>query len=201
MQKRAPFYAIVILILSLVVIWSAPFLRAAKPTEGGSGKAAIGGHFSLTDQHGKTVTDTQFRGKPMLVFFGFTHCPDICPLTVGNFSALLESMGKDGAALAAIFISVDPRRDTPEVLKSYFANFDSRIIALTGSYEQIDQAASAYKAYYDASPDEKAMQHGGEYMVNHSGYIYLMDKNGEYVRHFNYDASPADLAKAVGEML
>ena len=173
----------------------------------------------LVDQDGKTVTERDFRGKLMLVFFGFTHCPDICPVTVKNLSSLMEILGDKAAQLAPIFITVDPARDTPAAMKEYLSNFDSRIVGLTGDMEQIKQVAAAYKVYYAKSarkdakePDAPEAQehvhaaHGddhadGDYQVDHSGYIYLMDKDGNYVTHFPFDANPMALMEALNPYL
>jgi protein SCO1 len=176
-----------------------------------AGTAAIGGAFSLTDQNGREVKDTDFRGRVMLVFFGFTHCPDICPVTTKNLSNLMEQLGAKADQVAPIFISVDPERDTPAVMKDYMANFDSRMVALTGSREQVEKAVSAYKVFAakvepKAEDSHDADHHGGhhdamDYQVNHSGYIYLMDQHGQYVTHFQYDAKPEDMAKILQPLL
>lgn len=189
--------------LVLLILAATSLTMLEKPVEKGQGEAAIGGDFSLTDQSGKTVRDADFRGKTMLVFFGFTHCPDICPVTAATLGGLLKSLGDRAEKLAVLFITVDPARDTPETLKAYLENFDPRIIGLTGSDEQIRQAASAYKAYYEAPAAAGHGDHGdhGGGMVNHSGFIYLMDRDGKYVRHFPYDASEQDIAAALQPLL
>lgn len=195
-------------------------LASLTPAAGGKagleaekGEALIGGGFSLTDQNGNNVNDAQFRGKLMLVFFGFTHCPDICPISTAGISRTMELLGARGDNVAPIFITVDPKRDTPAVLKNYFANFDKRIVGLTGSAEDIQKAADAYKAYYarteppEGEEDEEdphanhKMSSDDNYTVDHSGYIYLMGKDGKYIRHFSYDAPPEEMAKAVEENL
>jgi cytochrome oxidase Cu insertion factor (SCO1/SenC/PrrC family) len=243
------------LLATSVTLWSTR--EAASPQEAGTittqSPPAIGGGFTLTNQHGAPVQESDFRGKLMLVFFGFTNCPDICPVTTKNLSDLMGQLGTQADQVAPVFISVDPERDTPAVMKNYFANFDSRLIGLTGTPEQVKQAASAYKVYYakaqpedeqaeqqkeaaneEATPAEEMQQpeedpqaeapeqpdhanhaghggheghaghaaHGGaDYLVDHSGYIYLMDRSGVYVRHFPYDATPAELAAAVKLLL
>lgn len=168
----------------------------------GTGEPMIGGAFSLTDQQGKTVKDAEFRGRMMLVFFGFTHCPDICPVTVKTLSELMGTLGDKADQVSPVFISVDPSRDTPAVIKDYLSNFDPRIVGLTGDAEQIKQVTGAYKAYY-SKPQPAASEHdahaahaGGksDYMVDHSGFIYLMDRDGKYVTHFPYDASVNTIA-------
>jgi protein SCO1/2 len=155
--------------------------------------AQIGGAFSLTNQDGVMVSDADFKGKVMVVFFGFTSCPDICPVTSASFAKLLSILGENASQVAPIFISVDPARDTPAVLKKYLSNFDPRIIGLTGSDEQIKQAASTYKTYFSANAESGN--------VDHSGFIFLMDKNGAYSKHFAYDAPAEEIANAVSELL
>lgn len=155
--------------------------------------AQIGGAFSLTNQDGVMVSDADFKGKVMVVFFGFTSCPDICPVTSASFAKILSILGENASQVAPIFISVDPARDTPAVLKKYLSNFDPRIIGLTGTDEQLKQAASAYKTYFSANSESGN--------VDHSSFIFLMDKNGVYTKHFAYDAPAEEIANAVSELL
>jgi cytochrome oxidase Cu insertion factor (SCO1/SenC/PrrC family) len=159
----------------------------------------IGGPFELTDQHGKTVKDSDFRGKIMLVFFGFTHCPDICPVSVSTLSKVMASLGDKADKVAPVFITVDPRRDTPAAMKEYLANFDQRIVALTGKPEAIKKAADGYKVYFSVA--EASKQKDGSYMVDHSTIIYMMDEKGEYVRHFSYNAGEKEIVNALAEHL
>ena len=174
------------------------------------GKALIGGDFTLINQDGRTVRDKDLRGRVMLVYFGFTHCPDICPITAATFGKTLELLGDKASGVAPIFITIDPKRDTPEVLKEYFSNIDTRIIGLTGTQEQIKQVAAAYKAYLAKSKTENThmehMEHeheheDGEYSMDHSGFIYVMDKNGAYIQNFPYDADAHEIASAVSKLL
>ncbi len=166
-------------------------VNIAEKGEQGTGIAQIGGDFLLVNQDGKTVSSADFRGRVSLVFFGFTHCPDICPVTTATMAKILASLGDKADGVAPIFITVDPKNDTPEVLKSYLANFDPRIIGLTGTDAQISAAADAYKAYFSANGDA----------VDHSGFIYLMDKNGVYFQHFAYDESAETIVDAVRKLL
>jgi protein SCO1/2 len=156
--------------------------------------AAIGGPFSLTDHNGRTVTDQDLRGRPFLVFFGFTHCPDICPTTMFEISEIIRKLGPDGDRVRAVFISVDPERDTPAALKDYVSSFDPRIIALTGDDAAIAGVAKAYRAIYRKVP----LKEGG-YTMDHTAIIYLMDKEGRFVTPFSLkrttDAAAADLRK------
>jgi protein SCO1/2 len=140
----------------------------------------IGGPFALTDQNGKAVTDADYKGAPFLVFFGYTHCPEICPTTLYEISEVLNGLGDDARHVRALFITVDPARDTPAVLKDYVSNFNPQIVGLTGTQAQIDAATRAYHAYA-----AKVDGQGSDYAMDHTAVVYLMDKNGSFVRPFN----------------
>ncbi len=155
----------------------------------GTGPSSIGGVFTLVAQDGRTVTDKDMAGTPFLVFFGFTHCPDICPTTLHETSEFLQALGAGGAKVRALFISVDPERDTPEVLKSYLGSFDPRILGLTGSHEAVEQATKAYKAYAKRVPLKD-----GDYTMDHTAIVYLMDRDGRFVNAFNLKRPPAEAA-------
>jgi protein SCO1/2 len=171
----------------------AAFLGKEEPT------AQIGGSFALTDATGKAVSDTDFRGRVMMVFFGFTHCPDMCPTTMAAYTKLLSQIDEAKAAqVAPIFISVDPERDTPEVIAKYLANFDKRIIGLTGTLEQVKQAAGVYRAYYAKATGATT---ANDYMVDHSGYVYLMGKDGVFINAVAYDAGEKELLRQLTEAL
>ncbi len=146
-----------------------------------TGKALIGGPFTLTDQHGKKVTDKDFRGRHMLVFFGFTNCPDICPAGLQLIAAALDKLGPKAEKVTPIFVSVDPERDTSEKLATYVKNFDDRIVGLTGTPEEVAAIARAYRVFYEKTPNEKSPS---EYGMNHTSIIYLMGPDGTYVAHF-----------------
>ena len=156
--------------------------------------AAIGGPFSLTDQNGRTVTEQDLKGKPFLVFFGYTNCPDFCPTTMFEISEVLKKLGPAAGGTRALFITVDPERDTPAALKDYLSSFDPHITALTGEPEAIAAVAKAYRAYYRKVP----LKDGG-YTMDHLVLVYLMDKDGRFVSRFNLnrplDASAAELRK------
>jgi len=147
--------------------------------------AAIGGPFSLTDQNGRSVTDLDFKGKPFLVFFGFTHCAEICPTTLFEISEILRKLGPDGDRIRGVFITVDPERDTPQALKEYLSSFDSRLSALTGDPAAIAAVAKAYRVYYKKIP----LDDGG-YNMDHTAIIYLMDKEGRFVSPFSLKRTP-----------
>lgn len=153
-----------------------------------SGKALIGGPFALIDQNGKTVTDQNFRGRFMLVFFGFTHCPDICPAELQVIAQSLEALGPQAEEVVPIFITLDPERDTQAVMDAYVKNFGSRFVGLTGSPEAVATAAKGYRIAYSKFQEDPA---SSDYSVDHSALVYLMGRNGEYVTHFAY-GTPAD---------
>jgi protein SCO1/2 len=162
-----------------------------------SGIAAIGGPFVLTDAQGKRRSDADFRGRHMLVFFGFTHCPDFCPTALYTISQAMERLGDKGQRVAPVFITLDPDRDTPAQLARFAGNFDGRITMLTGSAEEIAAAAREYRVYYRKKPLEPQ----GEYTIDHSTYIYLMGPDGRFVTHFRHAIAADDLADALRRYL
>ena len=157
------------------------------------GAALVGGPFSLVNTDGKSVTDRDFRGKLMLVFFGYAHCPDVCPTELQTMSAVMDKLGPEAAKVAPIFISVDPKRDTPEALSSYMKNFDSRIAGLTGNQNEIADVAKAYRVYYRKAGDGG----GGDYTVDHSAFVYLMDGEGKYLTHFTFNTTPESMLAVI----
>jgi len=156
--------------------------------------AAIGGPFKLTDQNGRTVSDQDLKGRPFLVFFGFTHCPDLCPTTLFEVSEILRSLGRDADRTRALFITVDPERDTPPVMKDYLSSFDPHLAGLTGDPAAIAAVAKAYRVYYKKVPLDQ-----GGYTMDHTAIVYLMDKEGRFVAPFNLkrttEAAAADLRR------
>jgi len=157
---------------------------------------SIGGDFTLVDQNGTTRHDSDFRGKLMLVYFGYTYCPDVCPTTLATMSQALEKLGARAAAVTPIFITVDPARDTPAQMKLYIQSFDPRFVALTGSAARIELAAAEYRVYY-----RKGAVEDGQYTMDHSSVIYLMARDGHYIGHFNPGISSQELAAAIGKYL
>ncbi len=162
------------------------------------GTALIGGPFSLTDQNGRKVTDKDFLGKYMLIFFGYTYCPDLCPTELQVMSAALDSLGAKADDIQPIFITFDPQRDTPDVLKQYVSNFHPRLIGLTGTPEEIAAAAKAYRVFYSKLENSSGPD---TYLMDHSTITYLMDKQGKFLKHFSYSTGAAafaqDLEKAI----
>lgn len=157
--------------------------------------SAIGGPFQLTAHTGQPVTNEDFLGRPFLVFFGYTHCPDVCPTTLFEMSEILRAMGPD-AKVGGLFVTVDPERDTPEKLKDYLANFDPRIIGVTGPRASIDPVLQEYRIFSKRAPSKDE-----DYSVDHTTVVYLMDKNGRFVRPFNVARRPAEAARELERYL
>ena len=153
----------------------------------------IGGPFALADDKNHSVTDADYRGRWMLVFFGYTNCPDECPLTLQKMATTLQDLGPLADRVAPLFITVDPARDTPERLAGYLENFDTRIIGLTGSNEQIAKVAKAYRVYYEPGRNEES----GVDLVSHSTFLYLMDPSGKLNALFSQDVTPEKLTAAL----
>jgi protein SCO1 len=167
----------------VLMLWAMGGLKNA------TAPAAIGGPFQLTDQAGRTVTEKNMQGRPTLIFFGFTHCPDICPTSLFEISEMLRAMGKDADRINAYFISVDPERDTTEAMKDYLSSFDSHLEGLTGNPEQIAKVISAYRVYARKVPLKE-----GDYTMDHTALIYLMDRDGRFVSPFNLKRPPEQAA-------
>lgn len=168
------------------------------PSQISVGKALVGGPFALTDHTGKRVTEKDFAGRHMLILFGFTFCPDICPSGLQVMAAALDKLGKKGERLVPIFISLDPERDTPQQLAQYVASFHPRLIGLTGTLEEVDKAAKAYRVFYKKVRDEKST---AAYTIDHTALIYLMGPDGAYVAHFNHATQLDTLADRIGKLL
>jgi protein SCO1 len=151
--------------------------------------AAIGGPFQLTDQSGETVTDKALEGRPTLVFFGFTHCPDVCPTTLFEISEVLHAMGSDADRVNAYFISVDPERDTAAAMKDYLSSFDPHLKGLTGDPEVVAKVLSEYRVYAKKVPLKD-----GDYTMDHTALVYLMDRDGKFVAPFNLKRTPEEAA-------
>ncbi len=156
--------------------------------------AAIGGPFKLIDQNGQAVTDQDLKGRPFLVFFGFTRCPDICPTTLFEVSEIMRALGPDADRVRALFITVDPERDTPAALKDYLSSFDPHLSGLTGEADAVAAVAKAYRVYFKKVPLDQ-----GGYTMDHTAIVYLMDKEGRFVSPFNLkrtrEAAVADLRR------
>lgn len=185
-------------VLAAVALLSGPQGSPSGQTAIQTGKALIGGPFTLTDQNGKRVTEKDFLGRYTLVFFGFTHCPDICPSGLQVMAAALDKLGDKAKDVVPVFITLDPDRDTPEKIGEYVKSFDDRFVGLTGSKEEVAAAAKAYRVYYQIVPDEK---NKGEYTIDHAAIIYLMSKDGEFVTHVPHATNPDAIVSALSKAL
>jgi len=189
------------ILAGLVILGTGAFLALAlrEGPRGVAGTAlasAIGGPFQLVDQNGKTVTDADLKGKWSLVYFGYTHCPDACPTALNDISIALSELGPKRDAVRPVFITVDPERDTPEALKSYVTSFDAPILALTGSGEQVAKAAKGYRVYYAKHPEA-----GGDYSMDHSSVIYVMDPEGRFTASFTHESAPEQISERLKKLI
>jgi protein SCO1/2 len=158
---------------------------------------SIGGGFTLVDQNGAMRNADDFRGKLMLVYFGYTYCPDACPTALQDMSQAIDLLGEKADAVQPIFITIDPARDTVEQMKLYASNFHPRLIALTGTPEQIAEAAKGYRVYYEKGKGIDAEN----YLMNHTGFIYLMGRDGKYLSHFSPGVAAEQMAAAIEKHL
>lgn len=193
-QRPAGFVlAVAGLVVAVLLLGAGAFMWLS-----GNAGPTVGGPFTLKNGNGQTVTDRTFRGKYMVVYFGYTFCPDVCPTTLTNVAAALGKLGPLADRLTPIFITVDPKRDTPAVMKEYTAAFSNRLVGLTGTPEEIAQAAKEYHVYYAVhrtgpGPDD--------YSMDHSSVIYVMDPKGRFVAPVRADASGNDLAAELRRLI
>jgi protein SCO1/2 len=178
------FLAGLVLVLGVFI-----YLASHSASPIGRAVASVGGPFHLEDQTGKLFTDQDMKGRPFLVFFGYTHCPDVCPTTLLEISDVMKALGKDADRTGALFITVDPERDTPAVLKDYVSNFDPHVRALTGDPAAVAAALKAYRVYAAKVPLKD-----GDYTMDHTALIYLMDRDGKFVSPFNLNRKPEEAA-------
>lgn len=155
-----------------------------------TGQPSIGGEFQLVDKDGAIWQDKDFRGKPMLVYFGYSYCPDICPAALSHLTQAVDTLG-GGETIRPVFITLDPERDTPENLRSFAENFHKDFVMLTGSKPQVEKAIKAYKVHAARTSEDN------DYLVDHSSLIYLMDKDGKYLAHFDHQTPPEEIVKTV----
>ncbi len=163
-----------------------------------TGEALVGGPFSLTNHEGDSVTEQDFRGRLMLVFFGFTFCPDICPTELQTISRAIDELGPEAEEVTPVFITIDPARDTPQRMAEYVAHFGPRFVGLTGSESEVRDAARAYRVYFAKVADEDAAEN---YLMDHSAFTYLMDRDGKYVTHFPFRTPASVIASRVRQQL
>ncbi|MGW5958352.1 SCO family protein [Methylorubrum thiocyanatum] len=182
-------------VAGLVVI-SVALVMTLVPQHPQSGPSSIGGPFTLVNQDGATVTERDFAGKPYLMFFGFTHCPDVCPTTLQQISDVLTALGPKADTLKVAFVSVDPERDTPDSLKTYLSSFDPRIVGLTGSPEQVAAAVKTFRAYAKKVPSQS-----GDYTMEHTALVYLMDARNGFVGAVNLNRPAAETAAELSKRI
>ena len=195
------FLLIAAILAALVIIGTGTFFFIAlRDTPQGAARtalaSAIGGPFQLIDQNGKTVTDADLKGKWSLIYFGYTHCPDACPTALNDISIALSELGSKRDSVRPVFITVDPERDTPETLKAYVTSFDAPILALTGTSEQVAKAAKGYRVYYAKHPEA-----GGDYSMDHSSVIYVMDPQGRFTASFTHESAPEHISERLKKLL
>jgi len=200
-QKTMRIVWIAALVIAAVVVGLGVRLFLAPtnlPRVSVSGTALIGGPFTLVDQNGRTRTDAEFRGKLMLIYFGYTFCPDICPTELQTMSDALDALGDKANLVQPIFVTVDPERDTPAVVKDYVSHFHPRFVGLTGTPAQIEAATKAYRVYAAKAP---AKDGGKDYLMDHTGLVYLMDTDGKYLANFVPQTTAQEMAKTIAKHL
>jgi len=200
--RTPPRFALVAIVFAGVLVIAAGVLLALALREtprGAAGTAlasAIGGQFQLIDQNGKPFSDANLKGKWHLIFFGYTRCPDACPTALNEMSLALDRLGIKRDEVGVVFITVDPERDTPDVLKSYVQSFDAPIVALTGSPEAVAQAAKAYRVFYAKHP-----RADGDYDMDHSAVIYVMNPEGRFTATFTPDSSADAIVQRLQKLI
>ena len=183
---RIALWALVGVVAVMVGVLALQSTRHGAPEFAGAGEAAIGGPFTLVDQRGRTVTREDLIGTPHALFFGYTHCPDVCPTTLWEMAAHMKRLGERADDMKVVFVTVDPARDTPEALAAYVSNFDERMLALSGSREAVDEAVRNYRAFYKIhEPDEQ-----GDILVDHTASVYLFDASGAFRGTIAYGEAP-----------
>jgi cytochrome oxidase Cu insertion factor (SCO1/SenC/PrrC family) len=184
--------------LLLALLLGSYALLSNRDTGGGSGTALVGGPFTMVNHKGETVTEKDFLGKPMLVFFGFTFCPDVCPTELQVIAQALDQLGEVGKDIQPIFVSIDPERDTPTVMAAYVANFGPRFVGLTGTAEQVAGMAGSYRVFYEKQDNKSDPK---SYLMDHSSIVYLMGADGKFLKHFTYTTDAKALADGLRNAL
>ena len=196
MTRFFVYLGLIIAVLSASLLLSRYLASTEIPPKATSSSSIpIGGAFTLIDHNGKTVTDADFRGRYMLAYFGYTFCPDVCPTALQTITEAMDLLGAKADKVQPVFISVDPERDTPKVLKSFMENFHPRMIGLTGSSEQVAAVAKVYRLYYAKASDED------DYLIDHQAFIYLMGPDGKIITYFPHEIAPDAIATKVRKHL
>ena len=193
--------AAVAVIALVLIAWQFGFLSPNGRNSGSMIAAKIGGTFDLIDHNGKLRRSGEFREKFMLIYFGYSYCPDICPTALQVMGLALNSLGDKAKMVQPIFITIDPKRDTAKHLKTYVQNFYPDLLGLTGTEEAIKDTAKKFRIYYARVSDNKDKSEGDDYLVDHSSIVFLMGKKGQYVTHFNHQTDPAKMAEIIAKQL
>jgi len=207
--RRSTYILIVIAVSALIIVWNhflSPNARdqagvQIKPLADGStvvGKPKIGGPFTMLDQDGRTVTEADFAGRYMLVYFGYTYCPDVCPTSLSVMADALDVLGAKADKIVPVFVTVDPERDIPEFLKEYIVHFHPRLVGLTGTPEQVAKMAKAYKVFYQKVGDGYG---DGDYLMDHSSITYLIGPDGQFISHFGHGTGPETIAEQLARLV
>ncbi len=187
------FIAAMVVAVALGLVVNVLFLDQSRPKSTTIGVPSIGGPFELVDHKGRAVRDQDYRGRHMLVMFGYTTCPDVCPTELQLITEVMELLGPAAAKVQPLMVTIDPERDTVEILADYIGNFHPSIIGLTGNLDRIRAAAKAYRVYFAKG----AVDEDGEYFMDHSSFIYLMGRDGKYLSHFAHSTAPDDMAARI----
>ncbi|MFT3673323.1 SCO family protein [Aestuariivirga sp.] len=194
--RRIAFAAVTLLIAVAIGVYA--LMSSPQQGQRSFGEALVGGPFTMVNQKGETVSEKSFAGKPMLLFFGYTYCPDVCPTELQVMAEALRQLGDKASDIQPILVSIDPARDTPQVLADYVANFGPQFVGLTGTPEQVKAMADAYRVFYakvENKDDPKA------YLMDHSSIIYLMGPDGKFLKHFTYSTDAKALAEGIAAAL
>lgn len=189
--------AATVVAVALGLIVHALFPDPERPQTSSVGVASIGGPFELLDHNGQVARDSDFRGKFLLVMFGYTFCPDVCPTELQTITEAMEQLGRMAPKVQPLMVTVDPERDTAAVLADYVGNFHPSLIGLTGSLAQIKAAARAYRVYFAKTPPDDE----GDYFMDHSAFVYLMGPDGQYLHHFPLTTAPVDMADKIRSVI
>lgn len=201
MKKQSFLILVGVLALVLVTVTAYAVMPVKKTASGAAtttaGIEGLGGSWALTDHNGKAVTDQTYTGKFRLMFFGFTYCPDVCPTELKRLTLVLEGLGKDAEQITPLFVTVDPDRDTPAVLKDYLGRYDPRFIGLTGSVKQIEHMETIFKVYSAKAEDPEH----SDYMVNHSALVYLIGPDDKVLHLFHSGDAPDEIMATIRQAM
>ena len=194
--RRIAFAAVTLLIAVAIGVYA--LMSSPQQGQRSFGEALVGGPFTMVNQKGETVSEKNFAGKPMLLFFGYTYCPDVCPTELQVMAEALRQLGDKASDIQPILVSIDPARDTPQVLADYVANFGPQFVGLTGTPEQVKAMADAYRVFYAKVENKDDPQ---AYLMDHSSIIYLMGADGKFLKHFTYSTDAKALAEGIAAAL